>query len=100
MAHEVAVTVPLPQTIPKINDMDIARLLLDYITDVMASGPPENITVEEIVTYEGQELVIDGLEVQPTFVIQQEEETDTIETMTTEIARRKKTSSNDDDTLE
>ena len=79
-----------PQPFKLINDIDIEQLLLDYISDVVASGPPENNFVEEIVTNEG-ELVIDGLEVhealetaaiptipQPTFIIKQEEETNTV----------------------
>ena len=74
-----------PQPFKLINDIDIEQLLLDYNSDVVASGPPENSFIEDIAT-NGGELVIECLEVhealesdalptlpQPTFDIQHEE---------------------------
>ena len=110
------ITVPVPQNLPMINDIDIERLLQDYVPDV---GPPENI-LEEIVPNEGQDLVIDGLDIQvaleaadlpslpvPNLVLQEETEltapeTDALETTSseTDAATRKRRISEHAESLE
>ena len=113
------VTVPVPQNLPMIDDIDIEGLLMDYFPDVEAFGPPENI-VGEIVPNEGQDLVIDGLDIQvaleaadlpslpvPNLVLQEETEltapeTDALETTSseTDAATRKRRISEHAESLE